>query len=231
LIGAGVRAELAARSTKAWTSISLLACASLVVATLVDIYPLVAVSKLLASSAFLLVAVSAGALRHNAGRWIFAALGLSWVGDMLLLDKQSGLFLAGLVSFLLAHIAYVIAFAIKGVSRRRMLMVAFPVVLISLGASLWLAPHIAPDMVIPVRAYTAVITAMVIAAFGAWGAGTTALIPVGALLFYFSDLSVAAGQFVQTDFPNYTWGLPFYYVGQILLAQSAGPTLTRQSNY
>jgi uncharacterized membrane protein YhhN len=75
-------------------------------------------------------------------------------------------------------------------------------------------------MLIPVRSYTFVITLMVIAAFGARGAGAPVLLPLGASLFYLSDLSVAAGQFVQPAFPNYVWGLPFYFGGQVLLAMS-----------
>jgi uncharacterized membrane protein YhhN len=206
-----------------WAGFSLAGCALLVLFSLLDMFPMMVVSKLLASSAFVLLAIKAGALQHRVGQWMFAALVLSWIGDMLLLDKVSGLFMPGLVSFLLAHVAYVSAFAMKGVSKRWLMMVSFPVLLISLLASMWMAPHVPPDMVIPVRAYTIVISVMVIMAIGAWGAGATVLIPVGAALFYFSDLSVAAGQFVQTEFPNYVWGLPFYYIGQVLLALSAGP--------
>ena len=119
--------------------------------------------------------------------------------------------------------AYIAAFVVKGINRRWLMMVAVPVFVFSLGVLMWLTPHIVSYMLNPVRAYTFVISVMVIAAIGAWGAGATALIPTGAVLFYFSDLSVAAGQFMQTDFPNYVWGLPFYYLGQVLLALNAGP--------
>ena len=91
---------------------------------------------------------------------------------------------------------------------------------ISVLVTVWLAPYLPEDMVVPVRTYTFVISLMVIMAFGARGAGSPALIPAGATLFYFSDLSVAAGQFVDPAFPNYVWGLPFYYTGQLLLALS-----------
>ena len=61
---------------------------------------------------------------------------------------------------------------------------------------------------------------MVVASFSARGAGRTILIPVGAVMFYASALAVAIGQFLQPEFPNYVWGLPLYYGGQLLLALS-----------
>ena len=50
--------------------------------------------------------------------------------------------------------------------------------------------------------------------------GYVLLVPLGATLFYFSDLSVATLQFTSTAFPHYVWGLPFYYTGQLMLALS-----------
>jgi uncharacterized membrane protein YhhN len=85
-------------------------------------------------------------------------------------------------------------------------------------------------MTVPVRIYTLVISIMVITAISSRKPGVTLLVPVGALLFYFSDLSVATAQFVQTEFPHYVWGLPFYFAGQTLLALSVLNTLNdRQS--
>ena len=218
------QAESLTTLPRAWIALTLGACALLVTARLLDVYPLQVIAKLTASTAFVLIAWRVGASEHRVGRWMLVALLLSWLGDMLLLGTTSGLFMAGLVSFLLAHVAYAAAFTMDGFDRRWLLMAAIPVLIVSTLASLWLAPHLPPGMIIPVRAYTVVISAMVIMAFATRGAGATVLIPFGALLFYFSDLSVAAGQFVQTEFPNYIWGLPFYYLGQVLLALSSGPT-------
>jgi uncharacterized membrane protein YhhN len=61
---------------------------------------------------------------------------------------------------------------------------------------------------------------MVIAAFGTRGTGASSLILAGALMFFLSDLSVALARLVHTDFPNYVWGLPLYYAGQLCLALS-----------
>ena len=42
----------------------------------------------------------------------------------------------------------------------------------------------------------------------------------GAVLFFLSDLSVAALRLVQTDLPTYLLGLPLYYSAQVCFAVS-----------
>ena len=80
-------------------------------------------------------------------------------------------------------------------------------------------------MLIPVAFYIVVISVMVSGAWavfrnpnmnrvGAW------LILFGALLFYVSDIFVARNRFIETEFLNRLFGLPFYYIGQFLLAFS-----------
>ena len=139
---------------------------------------------------------------------------------MLLLGTSRQFFLAGLVSFLLGHVAYIAAFSVHGLNDRWTLFALLPIAVISLLVTAWLSPFLPGDMVMPVRAYTFVISLMVITAFGAKGAGATVLVPVGATLFYLSDLSVASMQFTRPEFPTYIWGLPFYYTGQLMLAMS-----------
>lgn len=178
------------------------------------------VSKLTASSALLAVAFKAGALRSRYGRILLIGLGLSWLGDAFLLGNTEQWFLFGLISFLLAHAAYIVAFLVRGISPSWVGVACVPIAIVSLSVSIWLTPFISAEMLLPVRIYTLIISVMLISAFGTKGAGGPFLIPLGALLFYCSDLSVAAGQFVQPEFPNYVWGLPFYYAGQLLLALS-----------
>ena len=199
---------------------TLLGCASLVLCQLSDLEIGAAASKIVASTAFLAVAVRSGAFRSRYGQVLFAGLACAWCGDMFLLGSSRQLFLAGLISFLLGHIAYVIAFSLHGLNDKWSLTTVFPVAAVSVLVTVWLTPYLPEDMIVPVRAYTFVISLMVITAFGTRGAGGPTLIPVGATLFYLSDLSVAAGQFIEPAFPNYVWGLPFYYTGQLLLALS-----------
>jgi len=198
--------------------LSMLACATLVIFRLSDLTAAAAVSKCVASAGFLVVAALAGALRGTAGRLAFAGLSFSALGDVLLIADGGQLFLYGLVAFLVAHLLYTAAFLAHGVDRRRMVIAAVPLGVLSLAVSIWLTPFVDGSLQLPVRAYTVVITVMVISAAGLAGGATNRLVPLGAILFYLSDLAVAVDRFVQPGFPNYAWGLPLYYGGQLLIA-------------
>ncbi len=197
-----------------------LSCFILVESLLADMNIVAGVAKVVASCGFLAVALLSGALQSTYGKVLLGGLALSFLGDAFLIGETQAAFLAGLSAFLLAHLAYVTAFVINGVSWRWVGVAAIPVIGIALAVAHWLSPHIAPYLVLPVRLYIIVISAMVIAAFGTRGKGGPVLILAGAVLFFLSDLSVAALRLVQTDFPNYIWGLPLYYAGQLCLAVS-----------
>jgi uncharacterized membrane protein YhhN len=180
----------------------------------------IAVTKLAASSGFLLVAVSAGALELGWGRWLFAGLALSFIGDACLLGRGKPMFLAGLVAFLLGHVSYCVAFVVHGFSGTAALVLAPVMLLAAWLVDRWLGDRVEPGMRLPVRAYIVVISTMLCLAFGAWRAGASSLLLLGALSFYLSDLSVARDRFIQQDFFNRLWGLPAYYLGQLCLAMS-----------
>lgn len=179
-----------------------------------------AVSKMIASGAFVVLVFQVGGLGSSYGRLILLGLVFSWFGDAFLIGETQTFFLLGLGAFLLAHVTYIAAFIVKGVDAKWTASAALPIVAIALAVSVWLAPHVPPDLVIPVRVYTTAISLMVIAAFGTRGRGASILILTGAVLFFLSDLSVAALRLVETDFPTYIWGLPLYYAGQVCLAAS-----------
>jgi uncharacterized membrane protein YhhN len=207
-------------SVRAFSVVVAVACIALVVLLLLDLWMPAAGAKFIASSAFIGVAVAGGAWQSAFGRLLLAGLVLSWCGDMFLIGYSRSAFLSGLVAFLLAHIAYVAAFIRQGYDRTWVLAATIPVTIVAIVVFAWLQPFIPPELDIPVRAYVAVISVMVIFAFGTRGAGGTRLILAGALLFYLSDLSVAALRIVETDLPTYILGLPLYYGGQLCLALS-----------
>ena len=207
------------------------ACIVLVGALLLDQQAVAAIAKLVASSAFVLLAIAVGALASRYGSILLAGLALSWFGDVFLIGTTRPGFLLGLSSFLLAHVAYATAFVGLGIARRWLLVAAFPVLAIAIGVLFWLHPFVPEPLVWPVRAYTAVISLMVVTAFGAMGAGATPLIAAGACLFFLSDLSVAALRFTEPSFPTYVLGLPLYYSAQICLASSSrDPSTARRRN-
>lgn len=206
---------------RVFSAITVVGAFVLVGARLSDLLTIGAWSKMIASTGFIGVALSVGAHRWTYGRVLLAGLFFSWWGDFFLIGSSDARFLAGLVSFLLGHVMYCVAFGVRGVNRRWAAAAIPAIVLVTGGVLWWLGPHVSAEMAWPVRAYTGVISLMVVLAFGARGAGGPWSIPIGAVLFYLSDISVASGQFVKPDFPNYVWGLPFYFVGQLFLAWSA----------
>lgn len=179
-----------------------------------------AVTKLTASTGFLLTAHSVGALDFGWGRWLFLGLVLSWIGDACLLARAKSWFLAGLVAFLLGHVGYCVAFVVHGVDTvtlwTALPLLAIPGVLIDR----WLREKVEDEMRLPVRAYIVVISIMLGLAIAAWRSGASHLVLTGAVAFYLSDLSVARDRFVKTEFFNRLWGLPAYYLGQLCLALS-----------
>ncbi len=205
-------------------------CAVLVAALLFDQVALAAVAKLAASSAFVLLAIACGALASRYGILVLSGLVLSWFGDAFLIGTSQYWFLLGLVSFLVAHIAYVAAFVTAGTERRAMLIAAVPIAMIAAGVLLWLEADLPQELAWPVRAYTAVIGLMVVAAFGTLGAGATPLIAAGACLFFLSDLSVAALRLAETAYPTYVLGLPLYYAAQVCFAFSVAANSNRDPN-
>jgi len=157
--------------------------------------------------------------------WIVAGLVLSFAGDLALVSRERRGFLAGLVAFLLAHVAYAIAF----------LGVAWPlavpwvalavIVAASLAAYLHFRPHLG-TMRAPVAVYIIVISVMLAAA---WTLAASRQDPfgwqvaAGATLFYLSDIAVARRRFTPgAGFATRAIGLPTYYAAQFLLALTIG---------
>lgn len=202
-------------------SLVAVACVALVALLLLDMRLPAAIAKFVASTALVAAALRAGAWASPYGRLILLGLALSWCGDMFLVGSSKTAFLSGLVAFLLAHVAYVAAFVTHGYERRWVWAATIPVSAAAIGVFVWLEPNTPPDLMNPVRAYVAVISLMVIFAIGTRGRGGSLLIVAGAVLFFLSDLSVAALRLVQTEYPTYIIGLPLYYAGQVCLALSS----------
>ena len=178
-------------------------------------------AKPLASTGFIAVALAAGALETPYGLTVLVALVLCWVGDVFLIPKgASTLFLVGLVSFLLGHLGFAVAFTLRGADPLWMAVAAVLALPPAFVVLRWLHPHLPDRMRIPVLAYVAVISLMVVTAVGAAVAAGRAAIGVGAICFYLSDLHVARHRFVSQSFWNKSWGLPLYYGAQLILAST-----------
>jgi uncharacterized membrane protein YhhN len=179
----------------------------------------VKIAKPLASTGFLLTALGAGAMDSAYGQAIFAALVLSWFGDVFLMFRGSKpSFKAGIAAFLLGHVAFIVAFVVGGVTPLWSAAATVPVIAVAVFVLRWLRPHVGDDMKGAVLAYVAVISVMVIAAAGTPAAGQPILRLVGACAFFCSDLAVARERFVVSSYVNRLWGLPLYYAAQLTFA-------------
>lgn len=187
-----------------------------------DFRPGVWIAKPLAAAGFLWTALHYGATATPYGQWILAGLVLSAIGDVLLIPKGAkAFFLAGLVSFLLGHLAYTGAFALRGLEIRSAAAAAAPVAGASMVALRYLWPHVqrkAPALQYPVLVYVAIISTMVVCAAGTVGKAGNLAILIGAAMFYASDLAVARQRFVEATFANKAWGTPLYFGAQLVLA-------------
>lgn len=203
--------------------LTLFALAGLLIAEWQDSRVGIWVMKPLAAAGYVALALAFGALDSTYGLLILTGLGLSFLGDVFLIPEDSpGVFRAGILAFLLGHVAYTVAFAQRGLDAAASLVAAVVVIAIAAGVLRWLRPYVGADMRIPVYAYVLVISTMVVFAVGTSVAGLRPDILVGALLFYLSDLAVARDRFVSPGFGNRAWGLPFYFFGQLVLAASVG---------
>jgi uncharacterized membrane protein YhhN len=164
------------------------------------------------------VAVALDPSHADRRTWFVVALVVSMAGDVFLMLPRD-LFVVGLSSFLLAHMAYVVGFRMHGGSAFAWAVAGLGVLLVDavLAAPILAAVrHRHRDLLVPVVAYMLVISAMTSAAV----ATGVALAIAGAALFFASDTLIAWNRFVRPQ----PW-MPLaiivtYHVGQAGLVLS-----------
>jgi uncharacterized membrane protein YhhN len=159
---------------------------------------------------------------------VIAGLACSLGGDVFLMLPQDR-FPAGLVAFLLAHLAYLVAFSYGNPVAARQLVWLLPFVAFAAAvvANRWAAVG---SLKVPVLVYAAVICTM------AWRAamrGQTPVIPrqtyvcalLGACLFLVSDAIVLLRRFGRPFPAAQSLELSTYWAAQVLIALSVRGTL------
>ncbi len=156
---------------------------------------------------------------------VTVGLVLSLGGDIaLMFPERPRAFLVGLVLFLLAHIAYTGVFLSLGRFSPWDVLSAALLVLAALGFYRLIRPGLG-RMRGPVIAYMVVISFMVHRALSAFASPTFApaqawMVALGAVLFYLSDVVLAADRFWR-PLKYHPFSLALYYGGQLLLALAA----------
>ncbi|CAG1005918.1 hypothetical protein ANAEL_03372 [Anaerolineales bacterium] len=164
---------------------------------------------------------------EGAAFWFGLGILLSLTGDVLLMISLDRLFLAGLVAFLLAHLAYLVGFNIPilGIS----IWGVFLAIVIGLGGGRVIRQIVTPlaakgqaRMRMPVIIYGVVISLMLLSAMMKltdinWNANAAVLVSLGAFLFYISDIILAWHKFVAPIQHGRIYNIGAYHLGQITL--------------
>ena len=135
-------------------------------------------------------------------RLMLAGLFFSWAGDLILEFslRNEQLFIIGLISFLLAHVMYLIVFFKtpgKNIIFGHRIYLLIPVILYGTGLIYYLYDNLA-DMRLPVILYAIVILTMLTGAINRMekvNKTSYYLVLTGAILFVFSDSVIAINKF------------------------------------
>jgi uncharacterized membrane protein YhhN len=161
-------------------------------------------------------------LTYTAG--VTIGLLLSLGGDIALMFQNRKAFTIGLGLFLLAHITYTVAFTLLGVFSVWDLLSAGILLVVGVSFYILIRPNLG-TMQGPVIAYIVAISVMVNRAGSTlvsqvFGVSQALMILIGAILFYISDVILAANRFWKPWEYNRI-SLAFYYGGQVLIALAA----------
>jgi uncharacterized membrane protein YhhN len=175
---------------------------------------------------FLLVWLYAGTRLQGALLWFGIGILFSLIGDVLLLSKDR-LFLPGLFAFLLTHISYIIGFSLEASSPGVWdIFLAMMIVLSAVRILQRLIPSLRlkglNNLVLPITLYGLVISTMLFFAMRTlalpnWQSNATALVGLGAFLFYISDLLLVWNRFVNPLKNGRLLNIVAYHLGQIAL--------------
>ncbi len=157
---------------------------------------------------------TAGATRA----WFIGALVLSLAGDVFLMLEPDR-FVAGLASFLGAHLGYIVGLVLAGYAPVPALIAAAAAIALYqvIGRPILLGARAAdPRLAVPVAIYIAVISTMVVTA----AATTTPFAIAGAVLFFASHAVLGWNRFVAPLPRGRLMTMVTYHTGQTLLVLS-----------
>lgn len=207
--------------TLAFIIICFTGCGLLLFAERRDLNVLRWISKITASSCFILIALTLADVSSAYANWMILGFIASFLGDILLIkNKSDRTFQLGIVSFGIAHGFFLVAFIIEGELGVRFAITSILALFLMIATQRWLQPKLESKFKILTLAYIVLIGGMVSLSGFAWQGSFRNGIIIGAVLFAMSDIFVAREKFIQSEFKNKLIGLPLYYLAQIFLALS-----------
>jgi uncharacterized membrane protein YhhN len=149
--------------------------------------------------------------------YVMAALFFSWLGDVFLLVDEPKFFMAGLASFLFAHLLYIFFFAnviyTQTEKQKWNPWISGAVYLYAILLFFFLRPHLGA-LQTPVFVYAATIATMLVCSIQAFknnGNRQTYFCIAGAALFVLSDSLLATNKFYQ-PFAGASFGVMLSYI-------------------
>ncbi len=162
--------------------------------------------------------IALAAQRHAASDslWLYAAVVLSLIGDVCLMFPARA-FGAGLVAFLLAHLAYIVVFLHGNAP-----LWWWPlVVLLPLTVLYWRAlARFKPRLMMAIQIYSVALLAMVLTGLSLARTHHGATLAAGVLLFALSDGLLAWNKFARPFAHAQAWILSSYFAAQTLIVLS-----------
>jgi uncharacterized membrane protein YhhN len=159
--------------------------------------------------------------------WFGLGILFSLAGDILLMLSPDRFFLAGLVTFLFTHVAYVIGFntplpELSAWSLLLAVIIGINGVRVMRRILAPLVAHGQSQLRIPIILYGVVISIMLLSALMkltdlSWNAVAALLVSLGAFLFYLSDIILAWMKFIAPIRHGPIYNMLSYHLGQIAL--------------
>ena len=161
-----------------------------------------------------LAIISAAFIPGIQGALLCAGFLLSMAGDISLSFKGDKFFIGGLVSFLLAHVVYIVTFTQGSVWSMDKVWLLGILAVFGVVMVIALTPHLGP-MKIPVYVYVSVILTM--DTMAVLRGGSNWILIAGALTFTVSDTVLALDKFRKPIPGAQYWIMTTYYAGQALI--------------
>ncbi|MGB0837134.1 MAG: lysoplasmalogenase [Flavobacteriaceae bacterium] len=132
--------------------------------------------------------------------WVLAALGFSFLGDVLLMQNGEGAFLKGIASFLITQVIYVKLFYAwsKELKSQYKRLITLPFIALYIALIYVLSPSLG-GLLFPMAVYGFVLFSM--GAMSVWVSvkKRNYTLGIGGILFVISDASIALGKYMWTE--------------------------------
>ncbi len=203
-----------------WLALYAVSVVAVLVATTFSVPDIYVVAKPLLMISLLLYFIAASQGYPGWRKFVGFALVFSWAGDVFLM--QDGMFAAGLVSFLIAHIFYIITYQKTGARQAAFRPWNLAGFAAAGAAIIWVLYPGLGEMLVPVVIYMLVLLTMGVRAHqrkGATSAASFRLVAAGALLFVLSDCLIAINKFAFEVPAERLLVMSTYMAAQFLIVQ------------